>query len=167
MKLKEGIALVVQTKDKDPQQLLFGPKKNSIESSFSYERISTNGLELFDSIRAAQLRMIELLCRSDIHTDLIYYAQMGIYLPDDLDDYGELSEKGPYIVISEKEEEQLLLGKLVNGIPGDAYSFVSEYERNGLRPIRNFQRATLARSEIERQAQSSAKIARVELRRIA
>jgi len=103
-------------------------------------RITHNGLNMFESIYEATPIFGQVIREGVGILDRAFYAKFDIKIvPIKRNEDGLvlLEEEGPFIVVARLKTKDLLLGEKVKGINSSCGNVLSDFERNGLKPIKD------------------------------
>jgi hypothetical protein len=130
-------------------EVIFG--KNTEGGELSYQALALNGLTLFPNIDQAKEAKNDIGKRPDFES--IQIAEIQIKIAEQQKEFPLLHAKKNYIVVWAVKElgETRLIGKYVEGRPGQYPLPGTLLSLNGCRPILSFKNAIYIADEVNRQ----------------
>lgn len=161
MRYIQGFICIAATIHYENQFILFG--KNTSQRKQLYQNFETNNFTPFDNKPDAELVSVEILKILDIQDVVVKYIKMEV--AENEKEIYEFENKKNLVVIKTTEyQTKELYGKLMNHC--STYLLASLFILNGLIHFDSFEVAIQSIREINRQAQSPATIASLEIEKI-
>jgi len=160
MRYIQGFICVAATIYHENQFILFG--KNISQRKQIYQNFETNDFTPFDNRPDIELASVEILKIPDIQDVVVAHIKMQI--AENEKEIYKFENKKNLVVIGKLESDTKLFGKLIDDYP--TYLSASLFTLNGLIHFDSFEIAIQSIRQINRQTQSGATIASLEIEKI-
>lgn len=162
----KGFCCVAEADDAVTMQVLFG--KNTGKGQGLYESLQSNGLVPFLSIAQAKKAKRDLAKRQDFRS--VKIVKLEIIIAEIQEEIARLHAKENFIVLWQLKEsgyeEFRLIGRYVEGRPGQYPLPGASLNLNGCRPILSLKSAIYIGDEVNRQGEGIAYIGTMVIKKI-